>query len=184
MSKKILMFILGVLVLIGGIFCVARPGLTFLSMVWLIGVVMFFHAIEDMVTYSERKQLGIANGWNLAGSIISFICGLAIIVSGYAEFVTGITLLYFLFTWLIIAGIINIIIAFKIKKLKNTGDPALNYVGKKWGWQLVLGILVVIAGCFGFAHPFFSMLSIGMIVGIDIMVSGINMMVKAFTITQ
>ena len=71
MGKKILMFILGLLVLIGGIYCVARPGLTYLSMVWVIGFVMFFHAIEDIVTYGERKRLGIADGWNLViGSLI------------------------------------------------------------------------------------------------------------------
>ncbi|MBQ7564862.1 MAG: DUF308 domain-containing protein [Lachnospiraceae bacterium] len=182
MGKKILMFILGLLVLIGGIYCVARPGLTYLSMVWVIGFVMFFHAIEDIVTYGERKRLGIADGWNLAGAIIACLCGLAIIISGQAELVTGATLLYFLFVWLISAGIVGIIGAFKLRKHKETGIPAIDSFTGRWGWYVVLGILMILAGCFGFAHPILTMLSIGWIVGIDIMVAGIDMMVRAFTI--
>ncbi|MCR5788586.1 MAG: DUF308 domain-containing protein [Lachnospiraceae bacterium] len=180
-AKKIFMFLLGLLTVIGGMYCAGTPGMTFLSMVWVIGFVMFFHAIEELVTYGEKKRLGLADGWNLAGAIIALLCGLAIIISGQAELVTGATLLYFLFVWLIAAGITGIFAAFKLKKHQDTGVAAIDSFTGKWGWFVLLGIIMIIAGCFGFAHPILSMLSIGFIVGIDIMVAGINMMVRAFT---
>ncbi|MBQ7563985.1 MAG: DUF308 domain-containing protein [Lachnospiraceae bacterium] len=181
-GKKICLFLLGLLTLIGGFYCAATPGLTYLSMVWVIGFVMFFHAIEEIVTWSDMKALGIADGWTLAGAIIAMLCGLAIIISGQAELVTGATLLYFLFVWLIAAGITGIISAFQMRKLGDSELLGLQLLAKNWGWYVLLGVLMVFAGCFGFAHPILTMLSIGFIVGVDIMVAGINMMVRAFTV--
>ncbi len=179
-AKKILMFILGLMVVIGGLYCAATPGMTYLSMVWVIGFMMFFHAIEDLMTYTERKKMGLASGWNLVSAIIALLCGLAITISGRAELVTGVTLLYFLFAWLIVAGITGIFGAFKLKKLQNSGAAAIDNIAGKWGWFALLGVLMILAGCFGFAHPIITMLSIGFIVGIDIVMAGVNMMVQAF----
>jgi uncharacterized membrane protein HdeD (DUF308 family) len=176
-AKKILLIVLGVLVVIGGFYCVATPGITYLAMIWVIGFMMFFHAIEDIVTYGDRKKEGLANGWNLASAILSCICGLFIVISGAAELVTGVVLLYFLFGWMIASGIISIIGAFRLKRLREHGGAALERVVGKWGWYLALGILMIIAGCFGFGHPLISALSIGLIVGIDIIVSGIQIIV-------
>ena len=183
-AKKVLMFILGLLTMIGGMYCAATPGLTYLSMVWVIGFVMFFHAIENIMTWSERKAAGIANGWNLAGAIISLLCGLLIIISGQAELVTGIMLLYFLFGWLIAAGVIRIVGAFKVKGLKDSPVPGVKEAAKNWGWIIVAGVLMIIAGCFGFAHPVISAISIGFVVGIDIIAAGIDLMIKAFTVSK
>ncbi len=181
-TNRILSFILGVLTIIGGLWCAATPGLTYLSMVWVIGFVMFFHAVEGIVTYGTRKALGIADGWSLAGAIISCICGLLIIFSSKAEFVTGVAILYYLFFWLIISGVFGIVGAFKLKKHTNTGVAAVDNFTGKWGWFVVLGILMIIAGFFGFAHPLLSMISIGLIVAIDIVAAGINMIAIAFSI--
>ena len=180
-GSKILMFILGLLAVIGGFYCASTPGLTFLSMVWIIGAVMFFHAIQEIVTWSARKKLGAADGWNLFGAIISCICGLAIIVSGWIELFTAEILLYFLFGWLIASGLIEIIAAFGLKKFKNAEIPILSGLAGNWGWFVVLGILMILAGCFGFAHPLIAALSIGFVVGIEIVVSGIDMIARAFT---
>ncbi len=180
-AKRILMFILGLLAVIGGVYCAATPGMTYLSMIWVIGFVMFFSAIENIVTWSERKAAGIANGWSLASAILALIAGLLIICSGQAELITGITLLYILFGWLIAAGVLRIIGAFKLKGLKDSAAPAVQEAAKKWGWIVVIGVLMIIAGIFGFCHPILSAISIGLIVGVDIIVVGIELMVKAFT---
>ena len=181
-AKKVLMIVLGVLVVIGGCYCVATPGITYLAMVWVIGFMMFFHAIEDLVTYGDRKKAGLADGWNLASAILSCICGLAIIISGVAELVTSVVLLYFLFGWMIASGIISIIGAFRLKRLREHGGAALERAVGKWGWYLALGILMIFAGCFGFAHPLISAISIGLIVGIDIIVTGIQIIVAGIAI--
>ncbi len=179
--NRVLLIILGILTVIGGFWCAATPGLTYLSMVWVIGVVMFFHAIEEFVTYGKRKSMGMANGWNLFGSIIAFICGLLIIISAKAELLTGVALLYYLFAWLIFAGITGIFAAFTLKKHMNTGVEAIDNFTGKWWVGVLLGILMIIAGCAGFAHPLLAAISIGLIVGFEIIVTGINMIVAGIT---
>ena len=181
-AKKICLIILGVLVVIGGCFCVATPGITYMSMVWVIGFMMFFHAVEDIITYGDKKKAGLADGWDLASAILSCICGCAILISGVAEFVTGVAILYFLFGWMIAMGIITIISAFRLRSLRDVVGTALERLVGKWGWHLALGILMIIAGCFGFAHPILSAISIGLIVGIDIIVTGVKMIVVAFSL--
>ena len=179
--KKVLLIILGILTVIGGMWCAATPGLTYLSMVWVIGFVMFFHAIEEMVTYSDRKALGFANGWNLCGSILAFICGLLIIISAKAEFLTGVALLYYLFFWLIFAGVFGIMAAFNLKKHTGSEIPAVATAAGKWWVGVIFGILMIIAGCLGFAHPLLAAISIGLIVGFEIIVTGVNLVIAGIT---
>ena len=64
-TNRIVLFIFGVLAVIGGIYCAATPGLTYLSMIWVIGFAILFHGIEDIMTWSARKKLGLADGWSL-----------------------------------------------------------------------------------------------------------------------
>ncbi len=179
-AKKIFLFILGLIIVIGGLYCASSPGMTYLTMIWVIGFAMIFHAIEDFFTYSTRKSLGLADGWNLAGSIIAFLFGLAIMISGKTELVTGIALLYFLFAWIIIAGIINIVASFQLRKFQDTGNAVVDGYTSKWGWYVLLGVIMVIGGIFGFAHPVLGMITAGFIVGINIVILGIDMMIGAF----
>ena len=184
MGKKVLLFILGLLVMFGGVFCVARPLAVDMAMIWIMGFVMFFYAIENIVTYKERKRMGIADGWNLAGAILGLICGLVIIISGTAKLIVGEMLIYILFIWMIISGIITLIGAFNLRKFKNTGEPAIDSFTGNWGWYAVLGVLMIIAGIFGCAYPLITALAIGIFVGVDIIVAGIQMMALSFTIAS
>ena len=179
--NKVLLIILGILTVIGGMWCAATPGLTYLSMVWVIGFMMFFHAIEEMVTYGKRKEMGLANGWNLAGAILAFLCGLMIIISAKVELLTGVTLLYVLFFWLIFAGITSIFAAFSLKKYQNSGDAVIDSVTGKWWVGIIFGILMIIAAAMGFAHPLLAAISIGLIVGFEIIVTGVNMIICGVT---
>ena len=180
-GKKVFMIILGILVFIGGIYCIATPGMTYLSLVWFIGIMMFVFAIQAMITYGERKRLGLANAWNLISAILACICGLAIIVSFHAELVAAEMLLYILFGWLIVVGIISVIGAFGLKKLPEPAEKVVEFITGKWWVHLLLGILLIIAGIFGFVHPLMGAISVGMLVGIEIMISGFNMVVGALT---
>ncbi len=179
-KNNALLIILGIFTVIGGIWCVATPGLTYMSLVWVAGFMMFFHAIQDIVTYGKRKSMGMADGWSLAGAILACLCGFMIIISGKVELLTGVTMLYILFGWLIAAGIISIFGAFRVRKHTDTGIQSIdNYTGK-WWMGVLLGILLIISGCLGFAHPLLAAISIGFIVGIEIITAGVNMLVRGF----
>ena len=181
-ANKAILIIMGIITVIGGIWCAATPGMTYITMVLVAGCVMFFHAIEEIITYRERKSMGMADGWSLAGAIIACLCAALIIISWKVQFLTGIALLYFLFTWLVIAGIISIMGSFRIKKHTDTGIQSIDSVTGMWWTGILIGIIMIIAGCMGFAYPLIAMISIGFIIGFDIISAGVSMLVRAFTL--
>ncbi|MBO4375481.1 MAG: DUF308 domain-containing protein [Lachnospiraceae bacterium] len=180
-GKKAFLIILGILVAIGGIFCIVRPGMTFLSLIWFAGVMMFFYAIEALVTYSERKKMGLANTWSLISAILACICGFAIVISNYANILAAEISLYILFGWLIAAGLLSILAAFGIKKLPGDVEKAVEMIAGKWWIHVIIGILMIIAGIFGFVHPLISAMTIGLVVGVEIILSGIKMIASTFS---
>jgi uncharacterized membrane protein HdeD (DUF308 family) len=181
-GKRVLMIIMGILVFIGGLYCIARPGMTYLSLVWFIGIMMFFYAVEAIVSYGERKRLGLASGWNLVSAILACICGFAIIVSYYAEFIAAEMLVYILFGWLIASGLISIMAAFGLKKLPEDAEKVIETVTGKWWIHVIIGIFMILAGIFGFVHPLIGAIAIGLVVGVEILTSGIKMIAVAFTV--
>ena len=181
-ANKVVLIILGVITVIGGIWCVATPGLTYLSLVWVAGFVMFFHAIQEILTYGKRKSVGLADGWSLAGAILSCFCGFLILISARIELMTGVMLLYILFSWLIATGILSILGAFRLRKHQDTGIRSIDVYTGKWWVGILLGVLLILSGCFGLAHPLIGALSIGLVTGIDIISAGINMMVRGIAL--
>ncbi len=167
-GKRIATIILGVVLIIGGIWCISTPISTSLAIVWIFGIFMLVKAVADLFTYSDRKALGYADGFSLAMSIISLIFALILIGSWKMQAITETILLYFICFWLIVGGVISIVGAIQLKRALD-----INPV-----WGIVMGILVIIVAMIGIAHPIIGAISIGLIVGINILVAGIELIVR------
>ncbi len=167
-GKRIATIILGVILTIGGIWCMTRPVSTSMAVVWVFGIFMFVKAVAELVTYSERKASGYADGFSLAMSIISLIFAIALIASWRMQVVTETVLLYFICFWLIVGGVASIVGAVQLKRALN-----INPV-----WGIVMGALMLIVAMIGIAHPILGAISIGIIVGFNILASGIELIVR------
>ena len=64
-------------------------------------------------------------------------------------------LLYLIAAWFTIEGIVSIVLAIQVKDI-NSG----------WYWGLIFGILAVLVGIYAFAHPMFTAVTTGILVGI------------------
>ena len=63
---RIIKVILGVLLAVGGIYCMFTPIATYSTLAWLIGLAMIAEGVASVITWSSRRELGLANGWTLA----------------------------------------------------------------------------------------------------------------------
>ena len=144
------------------------PLATDMALVWVFGVFMFVQACGELSTYSDRKAAGYADGFSLAMSIISLIFGLLLIFSWSMDLAAAEVLLFFVFFWLIVGGVMSIVGAIQAK-----GALGLSPV-----WGILPGIIMIICGFFGVAHPILGAISVGIIAGINIVASGIELIVK------
>src|SRR5215469_1774808 len=62
---------------------------------------------------------------------------------------------------------------------KDIGDR-LGRLGRHWGWLLFFGVLMVVAGIFAVAWPGPTVVVLGVLFGIQILVSGIFSFINAF----
>lgn len=171
---KVVTIILGVLLLVGGIYCVFTPVATYAAIAWLIGLSMVVEGVASIITWSEARRLGLANGWTLAGSIISLVLGVFLLGSYFLRFAVDMFIAYLIAVWLIVAGVTRIVAAINVR---NSNDQVY---ASGWGIQLVLGILIVILGILYIFNPLSAMMSMGMLLGLSIIVVGAELIAAGF----
>ena len=173
---KIVTIILGVLMLIGGVYCAITPIATYSVLGWLIGLAMLAEGIGSVATWNERRKFGFADGWTLAGAIISIILGLILLFSFVAQWAIDVFIAYMIAAWLVIGGIVRIVAAVKLRKFNdNIGGESV--IGASWGLLLVLGILVTLFGVLCLFNPLSVMMGVGFMLGVSIVCVGIDLIV-------
>lgn len=174
---KVFAFIMSALLMVGGVYCMAMPDVTYLSIAWVIGVLIVVEGISVLVGYPAAKRAGTGNGWDLATGIISLIAGCALIGSNALQLVTDVIILYIISAWIILRGILRIVEAFQLRSIAtNTGATM---VSRNWGVLLVMGILMIVLGILTFAHPAALAIAVGIYIGVVVFFCGIDLFIIA-----
>lgn len=171
--------ILGVFSILGAVYCMFFPGVTFLSTGWIAAILLGVYGICSIFEYfsnparKEKKN----NSGLIAGGVIGLIIGIAsAVLSVIALFSTGIraildvTILLLFAFWLVYSGVAGIIGA--VMRKKNGG--------KMWWLSLVLGIILILSGIYGATHPLIAAFSVGYMIGIELMIYGIGLIMTVF----
>lgn len=166
---KVITIIMGVLLVVGGIYCIMTPVATYSAMGWLIGLSMVVEGVASAITWNERRKLGIASGWSLAGSIVSIILGVFLLGSFALQFAVDVFIAYLIAVWLIIAGVARVVAAISAR---NSQDQAY---ASTWAIQLVLGVLIVILGILYIFNPLSAMIGVGLLMGMSIVAVGVEL---------
>ncbi len=172
---KILGIIGGILLIIGGCYCIATPLITYSTLGPIMGIAMIVEGAISGFTWNTRRMMGIADGWSLAGAVISILLGTVVLGSGVLQIAIDTFLAYLVGFWLIVGGITRIAASFTLRKLGQEGDEA----GKNWWILLLIGILVIIVGIMCLCHPVLTMISVGLLMGISVVSSGISLLVAS-----
>lgn len=148
-------------------FCFINPGQTFLVLAFVIGMVMVLNGMIHTLAYFIGRGLhnkGDNNGWILTEALITLILGILIlcnqlVVDAAIPMVFGI--------WVVVSGILRIEASTHI----NRGKKKTNF-----RTTLLTGILTVLIGVFGFINPMIGWLSTAVLLGMFMMMQGINVL--------
>jgi uncharacterized membrane protein HdeD (DUF308 family) len=154
------MIFAGILSVLAGILCIARPALGSLSVTFLVGIMMVVGGIARMFGVFSADSFG--HGLlALLGGILTLVAGLVTLAMpglGLA------TLTLILAAWLFIDGISGIMLSFRLRP------------GHGWGWVLLSSIAALVLGCMLLAHwPWSGLVAVGLLAGINLLMSGIMM---------
>lgn len=156
-----LFLILGVLLIIGGIFVFTTPIESYISLSIFFSVMIFFNGIFDVVFSISNHKMLKGWGWYLAGGVLEILLGIFLM---YYPGITMITLPLILGFWLMYGAVSTISGAFDLK----------SYHIKGWGWLLLLGILLMIFGFMVIADPIFGSGSVLLFTSLAIIAYGVS----------
>lgn len=171
----VIMIILGILMILGGISCVATPVATFSALGWLAGIAIMTVGFSSVLQYAaghEKRSI-----WELLGGICGVLLGGFLILNNFAQIATNIVLAYAAAFWLLVQGICGISEALKLRKLNQNAPD--NERSATWLLVLLLGILTIFMGFACVAQPILSMISVGWLMGASILTSGMKTLVLA-----
>ena len=156
---------LGIIVVILSIYALAYPGATFVSLVWILGIILLIVGIEKIIAgiFLPIKGKGASIG---LGILVLIFAGLVIAYPGFA-------------TW-IITVFLGIALLFG-----GGASIAQAFSGKESGWRKAflfgVGILLIIIGIIVLVSPVFGAAFAGFIVAIGLLIAGIQMIVAGAT---
>ena len=171
----IVLMVLSVLMIIGGISCIAAPVATFSALGWLAGISILTVGLSSIFQYAaghEGRSI-----WELLGGICGVLFGGFLIFNIFAQAATNLILSYAAAFWLCIHGFCGIIEALNIKK-QNQELPDKDR-SATWLAVLVLAVLKVLLGIACIIQPILGMISVGLLMGISILTSGAQTFVVA-----
>lgn len=154
--------ILGVLMVIMGLYGTFRPVVFFASLGWLIGVAVLASGIDGFAAWWTNRKTGTVSIWDMLAAILSIVFGVVLITNVWGRLLTDEVLLVLFGVWIAIAGALRIY-------------NAVVHKPKWWGLLLVLGVALIIIALISLAHPLMTALSIGLCVAINFLVQGINL---------
>ena len=176
---RVLYFIFGIYMIIGGFYCLFKPGLTYLSIGYVIGISMILDAIVSFMVWWETRKTAEADGWMLASSILSAVFGFFVLNNTVLQLGLDAFIIYYIAVWFVIRGIFLISRAAKVRRLHKTWDTKT--IGTHWYLPLILGILLILFGILSMFKPLVLASTIGVFIGLGIISFGADMITLATT---
>ena len=162
--------ILGILLVILGIFSMIKPNTALTGIVIVYGIAAIVIGISDIMMYVRVER------YTGFGPMVSLIGGILSVMSGVMLFVypnAGKWILSLLFPiWFI---------AHCISRLAHLSSMRIYMENFAYYLTLILNILGLISGFMMIFHPFVSLLSVSYIIGLHLILLGIDCIVIAFS---
>ena len=148
-----------------GAFCLMNPGQTFLSLAFVVGLVMVLNGLIHALAYFIGRGLhnkGDNNGWILTDALITLLLGILILFNQLVAD-TAVPLVFGM--WMLVAGILRVEAATRIDKQRKLSN---------FRTTMITGVLTVLVGLFGFINPLVQWMTTVVLVGIFLVMQGVN----------
>ena len=180
--SKICTIILGIAMACMGIYCIATPGATYMELGYVIGLSMLLDGIGRCIEWWQSRKTGEASGLSLATAIISLVLGIILIGNNAMQIAVDVFIAYLAAIWVLALGIIRVCFALKARKVHKEFDTLI--LGKHWGVALAYGIILIVLGLICLANPSITIFSIGLGIGLSILVTGTNLITLGVSISS
>lgn len=152
--------IIGILYVLFGFWILRTPLATFLTMSILFSVGFFVSGLLEIVFAISNRQHLPGWGWRLLSGLVDLVFGIILMSSPSTG---AIALTVFVSFWIFFRSFLAIGTSIELSKFPNTG----------WGFQLIFGILGVIAAIVLLANPILTGLFVVYAVGFGIIMLGV-----------
>ena len=173
---KAITIILGAVMVIGGVYCMFAPVETYSTLSWLIGAAMIVEGVAGAITWNDRRRYGFADGWTLAGAIVSIALGVFLLGSYAARFAVDLFIAYLIAAWLVFGGITRIAAALRIRGFR--GRMGVGGISTNWVALLALGVLIAVLGVLCIFNPTSVMVGVGFMLGLSIVCVGAGLVAR------
>lgn len=171
--RKFLVILLGVVLVIGGIFCLFTPITTFLTTGYIVGVFILCDAIANISAWFSIKKYVNISGWYLFGAIVSAIFGILVIVNVRMQFAVDMAIVYIVCAWIIMLAATRIMLALKIKKFNDLLPNA--FKNSRWISLILVGILMIIFAIICMLQPGIMSVILGVLISWTIIFNGVSL---------
>ena len=177
MTRKILYVILGLLMIIAGVYCFFTPVETLTVIPFVLGIVMIGDGIGRIFTWFDIRNFVRPSAWILVSAVVSLIFGIMLAFSPVLQMSVGVFVILLTSWWILALGIIRIVHAFHLLKIRGEYDRFGfgEMIGFNWWIALILGILLSIFGFAVILNPMLGLGVIGVLVGCSVITAGINL---------
>lgn len=162
---KTLLCVLGVLMGLCGIALASTPIVTFWETSYFFVLLLLVYGAASMARGVTKKEYG----GNFLFGILSVVAGFLILFVPGLKFMTSSTIIYLMAVWFLLQGAVFLVFGVRAKKT--------NAETKKWLGNLVMGVFSIILGIYSLIHPVALAFSVGVLIGIYFIFSGINLVI-------
>ena len=160
-----LMIIFGILMIIGGIACLATPLATTLGIMYVFMIFLFAAGIVFLIRSIAYRRVA-----DIIVAILALIAGGFIVFSPNMSFVTEVILLYIVACWFVFRGIFGIVNAASAKKRNVIGGGVL-------ALSIIVCVIDILVGIYSFIHPMIFAGLLGIMAAVFFIMEGIDMIV-------
>lgn len=159
-SAKIWLCIAGVLLIILGVLCIAKPDITLVSAAWVLGCLTLFTGCAKLI-FTLRTQAFMPNsGTRMLSALLDIFFGCFFLFNILG---TAVSLPVVFAIWVMIQGIVIAVQSFDYKKV---GFPY-------WWALLILGVAGAVLGFFGLRNLDVAAVTLSTLIGIAIIANGL-----------
>ena len=163
-SIKILIAVTGILFILLGILCLAKPGAALFSMAWLMGIITLTSGIVELIAVLNLQRIIPNSGTRVLSAVFQIIVG-CILLGNQMLVAASLPVIFTL--WIMVEGIIIAVKAFDYKQVEF----------KYWWCILILGVGGAVLGFLGLRDPAAAGKTLSILVGIGVISEGISFLV-------
>ncbi|MDR1952907.1 MAG: DUF308 domain-containing protein [Clostridiales Family XIII bacterium] len=162
------MIIIGVLLTVTGVFCFANLEKAWVSFAFVVGVVMLVTGASQVLSYFFARKSRSQVGWVLTEGLLTVALGLIVLLY---PFQVDLMVTAIFGVWLLIAGLLRLTASLEMKGVSFRRAP-----------MALSGLVSVAVGIFGFVHPYLMGLALAAVLGVLLIMQGINALVAGLAL--